>query len=63
MTIYMTTLYASLEQSLTTVTISSRFIKNALYCGPFADIPECLFNKEVVARLYEKRNNSLTLWI
>lgn len=63
MTIYDTTIRASMNQPLINVTIKSFLIKDALYYGPFADIPECLFDRQVLARLYDRQNKHLTLWI
>lgn len=63
MNVYKTVLYASLEKPLNTVTICNSLMQNELYRGPFEQIPEYLFNREVTARLYEYTVKSMKLWV
>lgn len=63
MNVYKTVIYASLEKPLNTVIICNPFVKDELYRGPFEQIPECLFNREVEARMYEYTVKSMKLWI
>jgi hypothetical protein len=63
MNVYKTVLYASLEKTLNTVVICHPDVKNELYIGPFENIPKSLFDKEVNARLYERKIKRLKIWV
>jgi hypothetical protein len=63
MNVYKTVLYVSLEKPLNTVVICNPHIENELYRGPFEQIPETLFNREVTARLYEYTVKTMKLWV
>lgn len=63
MNVYRTVLYISLEKPLNIVEIYHPDLKNELYSGPFEKIPKALFNKEVNARLYERKNKKVKIWV
>lgn len=63
MNVYKTVLYTSLETPLRTVVICNANIDNELYRGPFESIPKLLFDREVNARLYEKKAKMLKIWV
>ena len=63
MNVYKTVLYTSLETPLRTVVICNSNINNELYRGPFESIPKLLFDREVNARLYEKKAKMLKIWV
>lgn len=63
MNVYKTVLYTSMEKPLSTVVIRHPNIENELYNGPFESIPQALFNKEVNARLYERKVKTLKIWV
>ena len=63
MNVYKTVLYTSLETPLRTVVICNPNIDNELYNGPFESIPKLLFDREVNARLYEKKAKTLKIWV
>lgn len=63
MNVYKTVLYTSLETPLRTVVICNSNINNELYRGPFESIPKLLFDREVNARLYEKKTKMLKIWV
>lgn len=63
MNVYKTVLYTSLNKPLNTVVICHPNIEKELYRGPFEQIPETLFNREVTARLYEYTVKTMKLWV
>lgn len=63
MNVYKTVIYAALEKPLKMVVICNPLMKNELYRGPFEEIPETLFNREVIARIYEYGIKSMKLWV